>query len=200
MGFFTSLINKFKKNPQTAEELQYRETLNKIPDDIGLRVKFTKICLRRHFTKETSAETLEAVEWFEKNGFSEIFDPEFFYLMGRFYQRKRDDRAKEMYLTGIREFNRYIGMNPGLKQDFMEVALANALNLMTLQPDHCDPELLKFFNSLHKSYPLHIKRVELESEIEKSNTDSKRVKQLTDEMKRIKAEFASTRRKIRPCE
>ncbi len=200
MGIFSPILNVLKKDPYSTEDRQYQESLKKNPDDIKLRAQYAKFCLRRHFTRENASQRLESVEWFENNDFSDLFDPEFYYLMGRYYHRNNDEKAKVLYLRDIREFNRYIEMNPYLKKDFMELALATVLHLMTLQPDHCDPEIVKFFDSVHKCYPLHVKRVKLENEIEKSGAGSSRVKQMSDEIKKLKAEFMSIRKKGKPKE
>jgi hypothetical protein len=106
--------------------------------------------------------------------------------MGRYWQGSDEKKAKAWFLEGIKRFNQYVEKNPALKGDYMEITLATALNLMTLQPKPIDPELEKCFKSIHKSYPLHIKRVELEKEIEKPNYDSKRVQALTQDMENIR--------------
>jgi hypothetical protein len=191
---------KFLKHyVHSAEFRKFKKTLRRNPNDHGLRTKFAKYCLLHCFTQTAVMEShrVEAIHQFEMIVKSDVFDPEIYYLMGRFCQRSDNQKAKEVYLEGIRSFNRYIEKNPGLREEYMETTLAIALNLLTLQNARIDPELEKFFKYIRKSYPLHVKRVELENEMEKKEPNLTRVRQLVEEARQIKTDNDEVRAKRR---
>lgn len=192
---FLSPFLKFLKNyVHSAEFRKYKKAIRKNPSDYILRAQFAKYCLQHCFTHHGGMEThrIEAVNQFENITRSDIFDPEIYYLMGRYCQQTDNRRAKEVYLEGIKQFNRYIEKNPDFRSE-METTLAIAMNLLTLQTSHVDPELEKFFKYIRRSYPLHVKRVELENEMEKTDSDQERIKQLIQEVKQLKASHDSER-------
>jgi hypothetical protein len=157
LHFFTPFLAFVKNIIYSAEFKNYKKALKDNPEDHTLRARFAKYCLRHYFTHQAAAEThlIEAVNQFESIVHSDIFDLEIYYLMGKYYQGMDNHKAKQVYLDGIARFNRYIDKNPGLKHDYVEVAFAMALNLLTLQSSHIDPELAKFFKSIRKSYLKH---------------------------------------------
>ncbi len=193
MGFLNIISNAFnrisKQHADSSDCRQFRKAIKNNSDDHILRTRFAKHCLQYCFAKKELVKELcsEAIEQFETITRTDVFDPEFFYLMGRFYQNIDERKAQSAYLEGIKRFNQYIEKNPGLRNQFMEITLATALNLLTLKSNPIDPELEKFFKLVRKSYPLHIKRVELEKEIENRESDPGRVQQLKEELKRLKA-------------
>jgi hypothetical protein len=186
MDVVSEFLNRFKKDPYDAEADVYKAAIRKNPADKGLWAQYAKFRLRYHFAHPEENRSMEAVEQFERLDHSDLLDPEFYYLMGRYWQGTDEKKAKQWFLEGIKRFNQYVEKNPALKNDYMEITLATALNLMTLQPHPMTPELEKYFKSIHKSYPLHIKRVELEKEIEKPTYGSARVQSLTQDMERIR--------------
>jgi hypothetical protein len=193
------LLVFLKNYVHSAEFRKFKKALRQNPSDHALRTQFAKYCLHHCFTQTVVFENhhVEAVSQFEKIVKSDIFDPEIYYLMGRYCQKSDNHQAKEVYLEGIKHFNRYIEKNPGMRADYMETTLAIALNLLTLQSAHIDPELEKFFKYVRKSYPLHVKRVELENEMEKKAPDPERVKKLIQEAKELKAEHEQSRARLR---
>jgi hypothetical protein len=117
------------------------------------------------------------------------FDLQCHYLVGKYYQENKDNRkAYQVYLNAIKRFNQYVAKNPEHKSDNSELAYSIALNLMTLQSSPAAPDLEKCFKNIRKSYPLHLKRIELENEMARPAPDKVRVHQLGEEIKRLKAE------------
>lgn len=204
MGFFTTISNIFtrisKDHADSADCRKFRKAIKNNADDHILRTRFAKHCLQYCFTKQDAGKNLcmEAIEQFETITHTDVFDPEFFYLMGRFYQKIDEQKAQSAYLDGIKRFNQYIEINPGLRNEYMEITLATALNLLTLKSNPIDPELEKFFKIVRKSYPLHVKRVELEKEIENRESDPGRIQQLKEELKRLRD--SQDEEKVKPKE
>jgi hypothetical protein len=85
--------------------------------------------------------------------------------------------------------------NPGLKTDHVDTAYAIALNYVTLQYGQIHPDVDRFFKTIRKSYPLHTKRSELESEIQKPKPDPERIKQLALELRELKTAVDGLRQK-----
>jgi hypothetical protein len=199
---FSPLLKSLKRYAHSSDFRKFKKALRKNPDDHALRTQFAKYCLHHCFTQLVVFENhhVEAVNQFEAIVKADIFDPEVYYLMGRYCQKSDNQRAKEVYLDGIKHFNRYIEKNPGLRAEYMETTLAIALNLLTLQTTRADPELEKFFKYVRKSYPLHVKRVELESEMEKTKPDMTRVRQLVEEARQLKADHERNRARLRKVE
>ena len=80
-----------------------------------------------------------------------------------------------------------MGKNPDLKAENVELAYSIALNLMGLQLNAVDPDLEICFKLIRKSYPLHVKRIEYENEMARPAPDKTRVKQLIEEIRKLKA-------------
>lgn len=140
-----------------ADQLEfhrYRDSLKRNPHDHDLRARFTKYCVRRYFRdQETGGEhAAEAVNQFENIVHSAYFDLEVYYLMGKYHQGRDDDKAREIYRSGIRSFNEYVEKNPSLKDDYIELAFAMALNLLKLEHGKDDPEVVRFFQTVRRSY------------------------------------------------
>lgn len=186
-----------KQYAETSEFKNFKKTLRRNPGDHDLRARFTKYCLHHHSVSQDGPHGAEAAAQFEILNQTDVFDPEIYYLMGKFFQGADKRKARQVYHAGITRFNRYIEKNPGLRNDFMEITLAVALNLLTLQAGPFDQELERFFKCIRKSYPIHVKRVELESEIEKPDPDSEIVRQLKQEILKLKADRDLERAKNR---
>lgn len=133
---------------------RYQESLKRNPNDHDLRARFTKYCIRRYFRdQETGKEhVVEAVNQFENIVHSDYFDLEVFYLMGKYYHGQDDERARGIYRQGIASFNQYIAKNPALKEDYIELAFAMALNLLKLEKGKDDPEVIKFFTTVRRTF------------------------------------------------
>lgn len=191
MDFFNQIffLPKGKKGSgYSSEYKKFQKALARNPQDHGLRAQFAKFCLVSHFTLEGIPEKhlATALSHYEEAVQADNFDLQLYYLVGRYYQDKDDLKAQNVYLDGIRHFNRYVEQNPGLKSDFAEIAYAIALNFVTLQYGQIHPELDKFFKTIRKSYPLHNKRVELENEMRKPTPNLDRIKQVARELRELK--------------
>ena len=190
---------KVKKTAKYSREFNnYKKSLKRNSNDHALLSQFIKFCLKNHFILEDMPEAHlnEALELFKKMEQSDYFDPQVFYLVGRYYQGKDDLKAQNAYLSGIRSFNRYIEKNPGLKSDHVELAYALALNFLNFQFGQIHPDLEIFFKTVRKSYPVLNKRVELENELMKSKPDQDRVKQLSKELKELREITSKSRPKL----
>ncbi len=188
-------MNNFFLSPKGKKDAQYTKEYNRFQTalkrnshDHGLRSQFVKFCLVSHFTIEgtPAGHLTEALKQFEEVARTDHFDPQVYYLAGRYYQDKDRVKAHGVYLAGVQHFNRYVGENPGVKSDFVEMAYAIALNFVTLQYGQIHPDLEKFFKIIRKSYPLHNKRVELENELRKSPPNQERIKELAQELRELK--------------
>jgi len=197
VGFLASILDGLKKDEYTEEVDRFKAAIRKNPGDLRLRAQYAKLCLRHYLGKALEPEPVEAVGQIENLDHSDLFDPEFYYLIGRYYQGSGNRKAKGYYLEGVKRYNQYVVKNPHLKLDYLETTLASALNLMTLQTGVVDPELSKFFKCIHRSYPLHIKRVELESVIEKPESDPDCIRQLRQEVEQLKPTLKTEKAKGR---
>jgi hypothetical protein len=192
MDFINDIFfsKKGKKDAKYSGEYEkYKKAIQRNADDHGLRAQFVKFCLVSHFTLADTpkAHLTEALKLYDEVSLSDHFDPQVYYLVGRYYQDKDDLKAQNVYLAGVKHFNRYVGKNPGLKSDYVELAYALALNFVTHQYGQIHPDLEKFFKIIRKSYPLHNKRLELENELRKPSPNQAHVKQLTQELRELKA-------------
>jgi hypothetical protein len=183
------LSSKGKKTAQYSSDYKkYQKALRKNPQDHGLRAQFVKFCLTNHFTMEgvSPAHLTGALGLYEELTRTDLFDPQVYYLVGRYYQDKDSTKAQTVYLAGVRHFNRYVEKNPNLKSDYVDMAYAIALNFVTQQYGQIHPDLEKFFKIIRKSYPLHNKRVELENELRKPSPNPNLVQQLSQELRELK--------------
>ena len=165
--------------------------MEKNPRDHGLKAQFIKFCLLNRFTKHETQEDhiADALRLFGTIDHASAFDLQCHYLVGKYYQEDKDLRkAYSVYLNAIKLFNRYVGKNPDLKSENVELAYSIALSVMTLQLNPIDPELEVCFKIIRKSFPLHVKRIEFENEMAKPAPDPARIKQLTEELRKLKAE------------
>jgi hypothetical protein len=184
------LSQKGKKDASySAEYEKYKKAIKRNSNDHGLLSQFLKFLLVSHFTLEGAPKThlAEALALYEEVGKSDHFDPQVYYLVGRYYQDKDDLKAQTVYLAGVQHFNRYVQKNPGLKSDFVDNTYALALNFLTHQYGQIHPDLEKFFKIIRKSYPLHNKRIELENELRKPSPNQAHIKRLAQELRELKA-------------
>ncbi len=190
MAIFEKLTSLFGSDVNPAAEYKrFKTAMERNPNDHGLKTQFINFCLLNRFTNPKIKENYidEALALFETLSASDIFDLQCHYLVGKYYQEEKEARkAYGVYQEAIKLFNRSIGQNPNLRSDNAELAYSIALNLLTLQATPADPELQKCFKILRKSYPLHVKRIELENEMSKPVPDQSRVDKLTDEIRRLK--------------
>jgi hypothetical protein len=189
---FAQLSSLFgKKSNYPAEYKRFKKGMERNPGDHDLKTQFIKFCLLNRFTKHEVMENhiTEALELFAGVENTDTLDLQCHYLVGKYYQENKDFRkAYQIYLTAIKRFNQYVGKNPDHKSDNAELAYSISLNLMTLQSNPIDPEVEKCFKLIHKSYPLHVKRIEFENEMAKPAPDKGRLKQLVDEIRKLKTE------------
>lgn len=182
----------FGKNANYLSEYKrFKKAMKRTPGDHGLKAQFIKFCLLNRFTKHETIEShmAEALKLFESIENTDNFDLQCNYLVGKYYQEARDNRkAYQIYLNAIKRFNRYVGQNPQHKSENSDQAYSIALNLMNLQANPVDPELEICFKHIRRSYPLHVKRIELENEMAKPAPDKARIKQLSEEVRRLKTE------------
>jgi hypothetical protein len=189
MALFSFL--RGKGSDYSSEFKRYEKAMERNPADQGLKTQFIKFCLLNRFTwKDIQQEHItEALRMFEGIQDGDSFDLQCHYLVGKYYQEIQDYRkAYGVYLNAIKRFNQYVGKNPDLKSDNTDQAYSVALNLMSLQSNPIDPEVERCFKIIRKSFPLHLKQVELENEMGKPAPDQGRVWQLTEEIRRLKAE------------
>lgn len=203
MDFMANLFlsPKGKKTAQYSKEhKKYQDALRRNPGDHGLQAQFVKFSLLSHFTLEgiPEAHLAQALELYEKVAKTDLFDPQVFYLAGRYWQGKDDLKAQNVYLAAIQRFNRHVAKNPGMKSELVETTYAIALNFVTLQFGQNHPDLERFFRTIRRSYPLHNKRVELENELRKASPDHGLVKRLAQELKDLKEASESLRPKKAP--
>ena len=191
------LSPKGKKDAEYSRDYKkFLTALKRNPHDHGLRTQFIKFCLVSHFSLEgiPQAHIAEALSQYNEIA-PDHFDPQVYYLVGRYYQTKDPQKAQMVYLTGVQHFNRHVEKHPGVKSDFVEMAYAIALNFVTLQYGQVHPDLDKFFKIIRKSYPLHNKRVELENELRKSPPNQARIKELAKELGELKEAIEASRPK-----
>ncbi len=192
MGFIDQLSSLVgKKSDYEVEYKRYKKGIERNPGDLGLKTQFIKFCLLNRFTQQDvgTEHIAEALKLFETLQSAETLDLQCHYLVGKYYQEEKDSRkAYQVYLNAIRRFNQLVGKNPDLKAENAELAYSVALNLMNLQWNPVAPEVEVCFKIIRKSFPLHLKRVEFEQEMAKPAPDKFRVKQLGDEIRKLKAE------------
>jgi tetratricopeptide (TPR) repeat protein len=190
------LSPKRKKDAQYSKEYKkFQTAVQRNPQDHGLRAQFVKFCLVSHFTLEgiPQAHLKEALAHYEEVIRADLFDPQIYYLVGRYYLDKDSLKAQTVYLAGVQHFNQFVEKSPGLKSDYVEMAYAIALNFVTLQYGQIHPDLEKFFKIIRKSYPLHNKRVELENALRNPDANQGRIKQLTHELRELKEAIEAAR-------
>jgi tetratricopeptide (TPR) repeat protein len=188
MNLISSLFGS--KSTYPAEYKKFKKAMAENPRDHGLKAQFIKFCLLNRFTKHETMENhiKESLGLFETIEHGEDFDLQCHYLVGKYYQEVKDSRkAYQIYQNAIKHFNQYVGKNPDLKAENVELAYSIALNLMGLQLNAADPDLQTCFKLIRKSYPLHVKRIEYENEMARPAPDKTRVKQLIEEIRKLKA-------------
>jgi hypothetical protein len=200
MGFIDQLSSLIGKDSDYAAEYKrYKKGMERNPADYGLKAQFIKFCLLNRFTKQQMAQDhiAEALKLFESIAEADTFDLQCHYLVGKYYQEERDaKRAYRVYLHAIKRFNQLVIKSPDLKGENAELAYSVALNLMTLQSNNVPPEVETCFKIIRKSFPLHLKRIEFENEMAKPAPDKARIKQLSEEIRKLRAdeekEFSSS--------
>ena len=192
VNFIGQLSTLFgKQSDSLVEYKRFKRAMDQNSHDQVLKIQFIKFCLLNRFIKHEIKENhvAEALGMFETLQDSDTFDLQCHYLVGKYYQEDKDNRkAYQVYLNAIRRFNEYVGENPDLKSDNVELAYSIALNLMTLQANPVDPELEKCFKIIRKSFPMHLKRIEYENEMAKPAPDKARIQQLAEEIRKLKAQ------------
>lgn len=189
MTFIASLFGKSSSYP--AEYKRFKKSMERNPQNHALKAQFIKFCLMNRFTKQETPENhiSDALALFEKIDQGESFDLQCHYLVGKYYQEEKDSRkAYQIYLDGIKRFNQFAVKSPNLRSENSDLAYSILLNLLALQSNPVAPEVEVCFKIIRKSYPLHVKRFEFESEMAKPAPDKVRVKQLVEEIRRLKAE------------
>ena len=189
MSFISTLFGK--NSDYSAEYKRFEKAMERNPSDHGLKVQFIKFCLLNRFTKhETQADQVsEALGLFDTIKTAEVFDLQCHYLVGKYYQEIKDFRkAYQTYLEAIKRFNQYIEKNPQHLAENADLAYSVALNLLALQADPIDLEVEKCFKNIRKSFPLHVKRIELENEMAKPAPDKARMHDLAEEIRRLRAD------------
>ncbi len=189
MNLISSLFGS--KSTYPAEYKKFKKAMAENPRDHGLKAQFIKFCLLNRFTKHETMENhiKESLGLFETIEHGEDFDLQCHYLVGKYYQEVKDSRkAYQIYQNAIKHFNQFVGKNPDLKSENVELAYSIALNLMGLQLNAADPDLEICFKLIRKSYPLHVKRIEYENEMAKPVPDKARVKKLIEEIRQLKTE------------
>jgi len=178
-----------KTSDQLAEYKRFKKALEKNPGDLGLKDQFVKFCLMNRFTNQEGDEDHipEALTLFATIENREPFDLQCHYLVGKYYQEERDfRRAYGIYLAAIKRFNHFAQKDPNFKSDNSELAYSVALNLMALQSDPVDPHVEVCFKIIRKSFPLHVKRAELDAEMAKPAPDKMRIRKLSDEIQKLR--------------
>ncbi len=168
---------------------RFKKSLEHNPQDHGLKAQFINFCLLNRFTRHESTQQhiTEALALFDTIDPQQSFDLQCHYLVGKYFQEERNFRkAYQVYLGAIKLFNRYIGLNPNLKSDNAELAYSMAINVITLQSHPIDQEIASCFKILRKSYPLHLKRIELDNELAKPAPDKSRIQQLKEQIQHLK--------------
>jgi hypothetical protein len=186
-----------KDTPYLAQYRNYQKAIKRNPEDEALRAQLVKFCLENHFALDgiPDEHLMEALGLYEELAGADHFDPQVYYLVGRYYHPKDNLKAQTVYLNGVRHFNRYVEKNPGIKADHVDLAYAIALNFVALQYGQIHPDLDKFFKIVRKSYPLHNKWMELENELRKTEPDPDLVKRLAQDLREIKQAVDATHSK-----
>lgn len=192
MGIFTPLTSLIRKGSDFQAELKrYRAALQRNPGDLDLKFDLIKFILLNRFTDpENAGEHIQdALRTFESIAGADLFDFQCHYLVGKYYQEAKDIKnAYRVYLRALKRFNDSAVKDVNLRAENNELAYSVALNLMTLQHDPVDPEVEKCFKIIRRSFPMHLKRIEYEHEMGKPAPDRARIKQLVEEIKKLKAD------------
>jgi len=148
-------LNFLKKLVHGVELRKFKAAVHRNPQDHQLRARFAKFCLKNYFQATTSAKevyVVEAVNQFENIVRSEVLDLEVYYLMGKYYQGQDNKRAMEIYKGGIKRYNDFVSKSIEFRHDYVEMAFMMAINLLSLEANHADPELEKFFKNIRRTY------------------------------------------------
>jgi hypothetical protein len=149
----TPFLSFLKRLVRLVELRKFKQALRRNPQDHYLRARFTKFCLNNYFQDSSSKiHVVEAVNQFENIIHAEVLDLEVFYLMGKFYQGNDNKKAIEVYKGGIKRYNDFVAKSIEFRHEQVEMAFAIALNLLSLEANHVDPELEKFFKTLRRTY------------------------------------------------
>jgi hypothetical protein len=184
-------VSAEKADNSSPEYDQFKKDMESKPDDYGLKAQFVKFCLLNRSTNKQIAEShiAEALKLFKTIENAEGFDIECHYLVGKYYQEDEDNhKAHQIYLNTIKRFNQQAALNPNVGSETSETAYTIALNLIILQPTPAEPELEKYFKFIQKSYALYVKRFELEKEMANPEPDQEKIKQLKNEIQKLKTE------------
>lgn len=157
MSLLASIVSPFlnllKKLVRLVELKKYKDALRRNPQDHYLRARFAKYCLNSYFQDASSKiHVVEAVNQFENIVHSEVLDLEIFYLMGKFYQGQDNAKAMDIYKQGIKRYNDFVTKSVEFRHEHVETAFAIALNLLSLESNHADPELQRFFKTVRRTY------------------------------------------------
>jgi len=146
-------LNLLKDLAHFVEFRKFKDAIRRNPQDHHLRARFTKYCLN-HYFKDSASKThvVEAVNQFENVVHSEVLDLEVFYLMGKYYQGKDDKKAMEVYRAGIKRYNDFVSKSIEFRHTYVETAFMIAMNLLSLEANNADPELVKFFKNIRRTY------------------------------------------------
>jgi|GEM_PF-1464906 len=187
MGKISTLFGKNKD--YFAEYHRFKKAMVRNSHDDGLKAQFINFCLINRFTKHETVQNhiTEALDLYETINHKEHFNLQCMYLVGKYYQEEKDIRAAyRIYLDAIKHFNRHVGRSPNLKAENADLAYSITLNLMTLQSNPEDEDVKLCFTILRKSYPLHLKRIELDNEMARPMPNMVKVKQLNEEIQKLK--------------
>jgi hypothetical protein len=97
-------------------------------------------------------DEIEAVKQFENIDHLELRELEIYYLMGKYYQGQNDKMAIEVYLKGIKKYNKFSDLDNAMRDEFVEIAFSLALSLLKLESNQPSPELEKFFKIVRHTY------------------------------------------------
>jgi hypothetical protein len=118
-----------------------------------LRARLAKFCLNSYFQGASSKISMvEAVNQFENIVHTDVLDLEVFYLMGKFYHGNNNQKAVEIYKKGVKRYNDYVYKSIEFRHEHVETAFLMAINLLTLESNRADPELLRFFKNIRRTY------------------------------------------------
>lgn len=153
LNFVTPFLNFLKKIVSVFEFKKFKDAVRRNPHDHHLRARFAKYCLNLYFQGSSSkVHAVEAVNQFENIVHSEVLDLEVFYLMGKYYQGQDDNKAIEIYKKGIKRYNDFVTKSIQFRHEHVETAFMIAINLLSLEANHADPELEKFFKNIRQTY------------------------------------------------
>jgi len=153
VNFASPFLNFLRKLVQFVEFRKFKEAVHRNPQDHHLRARFAKYCLKHYFQGSSSkVHVVEAVNQFENIVHSEVLDLEIYYLMGKYYQGQDNEKAKDIYRKGIQRYNEFVSKSIEFRHDYVETAFMIALNLLSLESNHADSDLQKFFKNLRRTY------------------------------------------------